>query len=1450
MDLETAQITTTAKLPTLKQENGNSFKPTAKTTTNVDGTSTTLIPGPVTTEEKVQKKNDMKARSMLLMALPNEHLMTFNQYKDAKTLFAAIQTRFGGFRRLNKPDLDTMSFNDLYNNFKIVEQEVKGTVSSSSSSSSQNMAFVSSLAVLMKLIQLMELVLLTLNQPNGSQLVYEDLEQIYEDDIEEMDLKWQLALLSMRTRRFFQKTSRKIIINGSDTAGYDKSKVDCFNCHKMGHFARECRGPRNQDNRNRNQDSSRRTVNVEETSSKAMLAIDGARSQIPDKSRKGLGFVSYNVVPPPPTGLFSPPNLDLSNSGLEEFQKPKFEDYGPKTSKNISEDTSNKDRESLDAPIVEKLVSDDKLNKKTVFPTIAKIEFLRPKQQEKPVKYVEMYRSQGHPQKEDEGYVDSGCARHMTRNMSYLSDFKEFDRGYVTFGRGAKGWKITGKGTLKTGKLDFEDVYFVKELQFNLFSVSQMFDKKNNVLFTDTGCFVLSPDFKLADESQVLLKVPRKNNMYSVDMKNIIPKESLTCLVAKATLDESIIWHWRLGHVNFKTINKLIKENLVRGLPSKRFENDQNCVACLKGKQHKVSCKSEIQNSITQPLFMLLMDLFGLTFMSSLMNKKYCLVVTDDYSRFTWVFFLASKDETSGILKSFIIEIENLVDKKVKIIIRDNGTKFKNRVISDFCEKKGIKREFSVARTPQQNGIAERRNRTLIKVARTMLADSKLPTTFWVEAVNTACYVQNRVLVVKPHNKTPYKLFRGRTPALSFMRPFGCHVTILNTLDYLGFRVYNIRTRKVEESLHIRFLEDKPIIAGDGPKWLFDIDVLKKSMNYVPLVAGTNSNDFTGTEESIGAGHSSKETRSSQDYILMPLWKDGSLFDSSSKNASNDEPQPSSDAGKKDDEGVSQESGIDDQERPENSTQDVNTVGPSINTEPDMFSLGNNATLEATHADVFGDETEVDMSNISTTYLSSTPNTRIHKDHSLDHVIGEVHSGVQTRRMTKTTNEQRFISAVYEGKTHEDFILVCLLVSYHKLEPKRNKKNERGIVVRNKARLVTQGYTQEEEIDYDEERVEFIYCMARIKRKSMSITSRVFKIQCSWTERGQIDKTLFIKRVKSDILLVQVYVDDIIFGSTKKKLCTEFETLMHKKFQMSSMGELTFFLGLQVMQKDDGIFISQDKYVDEILKKFGFSTVKTTSTPMETSKPLLKDVEAEDVDVHLYRSMIGSLMYLTASRPDIMFVDSPFDLEAYTDSDYAGASLDRKFTIGGFQFLGSRLISWQCKKQTIVSNSTTEAEYVAVDSCCGQVLWIQNQMVYYGYNFMNTKIFIDNESTICIVKNPVFYSKTKHIEIRHHFIRDSDEKKLIQVIKVHTDQNVADLLTKAFDTQKPRKAKRTIEISQSSGPIPLVVDETIIKEWEDRMERAATTASSLEAEQDNGNINRTQSMATLNESFP
>ncbi|GJS12688.1 putative ribonuclease H-like domain-containing protein [Tanacetum coccineum] len=458
-------------------------------------------------------------------------------------------------------------------------------------------------------------------------------------------------------------------------------------------------------------------------------------------------------------------------------------------------------------------------------------------------------------------------------------------------------------------------------------------------------------------------------------------------------------------------------------------------------------------------------------------------------------------------------------------------------------------------------------------------------------------------------------------------------------------------------------------------------------------------------------------------------------------------------------------------------------------------------------------EEEVDMNNVISSYsVPDTSFTKFHKDHPEDQVIGSLKTPIQTRHITKINEEHGLISSV-EAMQNElpqfKLLKVWTLVDLPKdkwaIGTKwvfRNKMDERGIVVKNKARLVAQGHTQEEGIDYDE----VFAPVARIEAIRLFLAYASFKdfvvyqidvekalyglhqAPRAWYEtlstylldngfhRGQIDKTLFIKRHTDGILLVQV------------------------------------------KQKSDVIFISKDKYVAEILKKFDFALVKTASTPMETNKALVKD-EAEDVDVHLYRSMIGSLMYLTTYRPDIMFAvcavqDSPFDLEAFSDSDYAGASLDRKSTTG---------------------------EYVAAANCCGQVLWIQNHMLDYGFNFMHTKIYIDNESTICVVKNPMSHSKTKYIEIRHHFIRDSYDKKLIQVIKIHTDQNVANLLTKAFDVNRLSilsicKSKEVGTPRYLSLVVPLkkVGDEAVHKELGDRMEKAATTASSLEVEQDSG----------------
>ncbi|GJT23598.1 putative ribonuclease H-like domain-containing protein [Tanacetum coccineum] len=742
---------------------------------------------------------------------------------------------------------------------------------------------------------IMILKLLLLSQPNSPQLDNEDLQQINPDDLEKMDLRWQIAMLTMRARRFLRNT--------------------------------ESKAPRNQENRNK--ENTRRVVPVETTTYNALVSCDGSGYDLSDNQKKVQtklcthGDYSFTVLTRRLKGHLKLYAIVIKTGLKSVKQTSSYKKNGlfmRKISSKASEANPKVVKKSNGAPFIEDWVSKSeeedvpqaKIEKETVKPSFGKIEFVKPKE-----KTAKKTAKQGNPQidLQDKGVIDSGCSRHMTGNMSYLIDYEEIDGGYVAFGGNPKGGKITGRGTIKTGNLDFENVYFVKELKFNLFSVSQMCDKKNSVLFNDTECIVLSPNFKLTDESHVLLKVPRKNNMYSVDLKNIVPKGGLTCLFAKATSDESELWHRRLGHINFKTMNKLVKGNLVRGLPSKLFEIHQTCVACQKGKQHRASCKSKT-----------------------------------------------------------------------------------------------------------------------------------------AKAVNTACYVQNKVLVTKPHNKTPYELFLGRKPALDFMRPFGCLVIDLNTIDHLGkfdgkadeglfvgysinskaFRVFNSRTRIVEENLHVQFSENTPNIAGSRPDWLFDIDALTKSMNYKLVVTGNQSNGNAGTKACEDEGKARMDTVPGKDYILIPLWTADPPFSQISKSSPDAGFKPSSNDGKKVDEDSRKDSEYSDQENEDNvnstnnvnaaSTNEVNAVGGKSSIE--LSDDPNRPTLEDI---IYSDDDEdvgpeADMNNLDA-FMPVSPilTTRVHKDHPVEQIIGDLNSAPQTRRMTKNLEEHGLFSSVQQRTNHKDF---------------------------------------------------------------------------------------------------------------------------------------------------------------------------------------------------------------------------------------------------------------------------------------------------------------------------------------------------------------------------------------------------------------------------------------------
>nr|GEX71854.1 uncharacterized mitochondrial protein AtMg00810-like [Tanacetum cinerariifolium] len=546
---------------------------------------------------------------------------------------------------------------------------------------------------------------------------------------------------------------------------------------------------------------------------------------------------------------------------------------------------------------------------------------------------------------------------------------------------------------------------------------------------------------------------------------------------------------------------------------------------------------------------------------------------------------------------------------------------------------------------------------------------------------------------------------------------------------------------------------DKGFLIGDsvsriGPTWLFDIDTLTKSMNYQLVTAGNQPNPSEGIQEHFDAEKAGDGNV--QQYVLFSLWSSGSKDpQNTDDDATFKVKDPKFEVEKpKSEVHVSPSNKFEDcfdnsinkfnaastlvsavGQILTNNTNTFSVVGPSNTADSpthgkssyvDTSQYPDDPNMPALEDITYSDDeedvgAEADFSNIETTItVNPIPTTRVHKDHPVTQIIGDLSSATQTRGMTRMVKDQGGLTQI----NNEDFHTCMFACFLSEKEPKRVHQ-----VLKDPSWIKA---IQEEILQFK---------MQKQAPRAWYETLANYLLENGF-QRGKIEQTLFIKKQKGNILLVQVYVDDIIFGSTNKGLCKAFENLMKDKFQMSSMGEVTFFLGLQVKQKQDGIFISQDKYVAKILRKFRLTVGKSVSTPIDTEKPLLKDPDGKDVDVHTYRSMIGSLMNLTSSRPDIMVVvcacarfqvtpkashlhavkrifrylkgkphlglwypkDSPFNLVAYLDSDYAGASLDRKSTTGGCQFFGCRLISWQCKKQTVVATSSIEAEYVATQA--------------------------------------------------------------------------------------------------------------------------------------------------------
>ncbi|KAI3718757.1 hypothetical protein L6452_19640 [Arctium lappa] len=1044
----------------------------------------------------------------------------------------------------------------------------------------------------------------------------------------------------------------------------------------------------------------------------------------------------------------------------------------------------------------------------------------------------------------------------ISKNISYASSSSDSDNykccGRVKFGN-CETASILGYGDLVQGNITVKRVSYVEGLSHNLFSIGQFCDKDLEVSFKSKRVVVKN------DNGKDLLVGKRHSNLYTIDLSKIkIPSD--ICLLSKASVQESWIWHRRLAHLNFKYMDRLVKNDSVRGLPVLWFQKDHLCQDCEKGKMKKSPHKPKPEHCTSAILDLLHVDLCGPMKTKSLGRKKYVLVVVDDYSRYTWVKFLKSKDETPEVLINLIKSTQTNKQKQVKVVRSDNDTEFKNSTLQAFYESQGIQQQFSAARTPQQNNVVERRNRMLVESGRSMLAYSGLPLSYWAEAVSTACHTQNRSIMHRRFNKTPYEFMNGIKPNIKYFKSFGV---------------------KVIESVNVKFDEAADLVSSHSDSEpAFTGNSVSEQISSEPAQPALSPDNQDSSTPSPNV--------SDLDFLFENFYDD--VPRSNSENVSNILNQktesssiPNSAASISDND-VAPVSPIQQEPTQQAFNDVIQQTVPESDLEIVEIPPPQVETISISSSDVEVSEPPSLQLEVVQDVIDPLPHTtKWKRSHPIHQIIGDPQASVSTRSKSATSNECLFtcflskieptnvsealedpdwIIAMQEEINQFDALKVWRLVPRPKGKSVigtkwifKNKKDKDGIVVRNKARLVAKGYRQEEGIDYDETfapvaRLEAIrmflafaayrnFTVYQMDVKTAFLNGKLkeevyvsqpegffdkdrpyyvyfldktlyglkqaprawydelsaFLVKSGFT-KGSIDTTLFIYRTNLDICLVQIYVDDIIFGATNKSLCTWFSDFMTSRFQMSMMGEINFFLGLQVKQLPDGIFIKLSKYIFDILKKFKMDKSTSIGMLMAHGAKLGLDPDGKVVDQKKYRGMIGSLMYLTASRPDIMFStclcarfqakpkeshllavkrifryikgtpylglwypkSSDYILIAYSDADFGGNQLDKKSNSGHLQFLGDRLISWASKKQNCVSISTAEAEYVAAASCCAQVLWMKMQLRDYGMLYKTVPIYCDSKSAIAISVNPVQHTKTKHIDMGYHFIKHHVEE--------------------------------------------------------------------------------------------
>ncbi|CAH9074982.1 unnamed protein product [Cuscuta epithymum] len=1022
----------------------------------------------------------------------------------------------------------------------------------------------------------------------------------------------------------------------------------------------------------------------------------------------------------------------------------------------------------------------------------------------------------------DVWYLDNGASNHMTGQRSKFKDLDESVQGHVKFGDGST-VQILGKGSIllkcKNGEHRLlTDVYYIPSLCSNIISLGQLSEDGNKIVLHGTFLWIHDRFGKL------LMKVKRtQNRLYKVLLETTQP----VCLTA-STHDLSWLWHTRLGHVNFQALKEMNEKGMVRGLPNITHPT-QLCEGCVIAKHGRAPFPGQTTFRADQPLQLIHADLCGPITPQTQAGNRYFLLLVDDYSRMMWVYMLKQKNDAFSAFRKYKALVENQTGYNMKILRTDRGGEFQSKEFTSFCEKEGIERHLTAPYTPQQNGVVERRNRTVVAMARSLLKTMQLPGELWGEAVRHAVYILNRVSTKSLTDTTPHEMWTGRKPNLEHLRVFGCiahmkqsgvHIKKLDDRSkivvYLGveegckaYRLFNPHDGKLYISRDVIFEEDKKW------DWYSDGETNdKKTMEFtiLPHEGGIVEpdyppTDFTTVQEQESSSSESEDGGPRRFRSLAEIYADAPEAD-----------------------------------------MDANELMLVAIEEPTCYR---EAVTEKEWQDAMEREMEAIEKNKTWT-LTDLPSG--HKPIGLKWVF-------------------------------------------------KLKKDSEGNVIKHKARLVAKGYVQRRGIDFEEvfapvARLDTIrmlialaahrewkihhldvksaflngdlqeevyvsqpegFCVKNEEHKVYKLSKALYGLRQApraWNTRldrsmkslGFVkcsqEQAVYTKIYEEEILVVGVYVDDLIITGTSLDCIERFKMQMMKEFEMSDLGLLSYYLGIEVDQKKGCITLKQSAYARRVLQQFGMEDCNSSKCPMEARQQLGIDVGGVHVDPTEYRSLIGNLRYLTHTRPDISYavgiisryMEKPTtvhqvaakrilryvkgtinygiqyergqgveELVGFTDSDLASDVDDRKSTGGMAFYLNGNLITWQSQKQQTVALSSCEAEYMAATLASCQALWLRNLLSELtGRKPKPVTLYIDNKSAIALIKNPVFHKRSKHIDTRFHFIRECVEKGQMVVEFISTKEQRADILTKAlarirFAEMRDLLGVKNLEQSQAYG---------------------------------------------------